>query len=373
MQSLTAAPRDALADAAVRSLLTAASIQVSAGLELLDSSNRLVEDISDDLVGGEVARNNYAAIHGTCTLSLTRELAWGRDRVRPYMVLSDGITEARFNLGVFVLTTPDTRRGEELATYEAQGYDLLHLLQDGPGDTYVVTAGTTYLAAVQSVITASGIGATLRLDGSGQSTALLSDMVWCLTSSGTSWLRIINDLLAAIGYRGLWANQDGELRSEPYQAPAVRPVEWSFDTADAATNLVGEDRTLAMDVWGAPNWWKFVRNGMATKPVDGDGIYFPAANASDPASTTLGRLRRKVVFLDAANHASLVAQGDKIVAEDRQVARRFELSVDPLPIAGHFDVVQFVDAGSSDKCQVSSWSLPLDGSPGRWSLEAVNG
>lgn len=360
--------------AAERALLTADSVEIAAGLDLLNSSNVFMEDISDDLAGGEVARSNYAAVHGTCSLALMRELAWGRDRVRPWMQVSDGVTTARWNLGVYVLTTPDTKRGEEPVTWEVQGYDLLHLLQAGPGDTYVVTAGTTYLAAVQGVVAASGVGATLRLDGTGQATTLSADMVWCLTEDGPSWLRIINDLLASIGYRSLWANHDGELRSAPYSAPASRPVEWTFDTSDDATNLVGEERTLTEDVWGRPNWWRFVRKEMATKPTEGAGLY-TVQNVSDgPTSQdSLGRVVRKVVYLDAADQASLVAQGDRIVAEDKQVARRFEIEVDPLPIAAHFDIIELRDGGAVDKCQVASWSLPLDGSPGRWVMESVNG
>ena len=290
------------------------------------------------------------------------------------MTVSDGVTTARFNLGVYVLTTPDTRRGENPATWEADGYDLLHLLQDGPGDTYVVTAGTTYLTAVQNVVTASGIGATLRLDGTGQSTAVPDARVWCLTEGGPSWLRIINDLLAEIGYRGIWANADGELRSEPYMAPASRAVEWTLDTGDAATNIVGEDRTESADVWKAPNWWRFVRKGMTTKPTEGAGLYtVQNVNDGPTSQTSLGRTVRKVVYLDAADQATLVAQGDQIVATDRQVTRTFDLSLDPLPAMGHFDIFQLVDGGTARKCVAHSWTLPLDGSPGNLGLEAVGG
>lgn len=358
---------------AERALLVGDDVTVSAGMELLDTSNTFVADISDDLVGGVVRRNNYAVVHGTCDLAILRELAWGRDRIRPYMTLSDGATSARFNLGVYVLTTPETRRGEDPATFDVQGYDLLYLLSEtGPGDTHVATAGTTYLQAIRDVVTASGVGATLRLDGTSQDTALPDDMVWCLTEGGTSWLRIINDLLEAIGYRGLWASADGELRSEPYRAPVDRPVEWTFDTADLATNIVGEDRSLTEDLWAAPNWWRFVRKGVTTKPAEGAGIYTVTNQSDGPSSVdSLGRTVRKVVYLEAANQASLVAQGDRIVTQDRSSSRRFDLRVDPLPIAAHFDVVQLVDAGRSDKCQVTQWEIPLDGSPGAWALEAV--
>lgn len=357
--------RDGLSADAVRALLAGDSLTVSAGLELLDSSNRLVEDISDDLTRGSVSRNCYGAVHGSCRLQITRALTWGKDRVRPYMTVSDGAISARFNLGVYVLTTPTTRRGEEPTTYDVDGYDVLHLLQDGPGDTYVVTAGTTYLQAVRDVVTASGVGATVRLDGTRQDTTVPATMVWALTADGPSWLDIINDLLAAIGYDRVSADWDGVLRSGPFADPATRPVEWTFDTADDATNIVGENRTLTEDVWSGPNKWRFVRSRMATTPVEGDGLYTVTNQSDGPTSIdSLGRTRIKVVFLDAADQATFVAQGNKIVAEDRQVTRTFDLNVDPLPALWHRDVVQLVDAGASDKSVIAAWTLNLDGSQG---------
>lgn len=374
MQVLTAAPRDHLTDALVRALLTGDAVTVTPGLELLDTSNSLVEDISDDLVGGEVARANFADVHGTCSLDLMRELAWGRDRVRPFMTLSNDDTSARFDLGVFVLTTPDSVRGDDDPTYSVTGFDLMHLLQDGPGDTYMVAAGETYLDAVQAVVSAASPGSVALLDGTRQSTVLPEDMVWALTPDApASWMRICNDLLAAINYRGLWADQSGTFRSGPYADPSTRAVEWVFDTTDTATDILGEDRTLTADVWGARNWWRFVRKDMATTPVEGAGIYTVTNPSTGRTSiAALGRtVRAAVQFLDAADQASLEAQGDRIVAADQASSREFTISVDPLPIAGHFDVVQLLDAGDDDVCQVSAWTLPLDGSQGRWTLKAV--
>lgn len=377
MQGLTDPPRDAFTADQITALLTSRDIQVTAGCDLLDTSNTFVDDISADLQGGEVDRDCYADVHGTCKLNLMRELAWGKDRVRPWMTLSDGAITARFNLGVFVMTTPETKRGETPITYDVTGFDLLYLLQAEVGDTYVVTAdGTkTYLQAIRDAVTASGVGATVLLAGDAQNTALPADMVWCLSnSSPVTYLRILNDLLAAINYRGIWADPDGNLRSGPYATPSTRPVEWAFDTSDEQTDLLNPDRTLSQDVWGVPNWWRFVRNRMTTQPTEGAGLYTVTNQSDGPTSIDqLGRTVRKVAYLDAADQTSLQSQGDRIVDQDRQVARTFDLSVDPLPIAGHFDVVTLTDAGSTDKCQVASWAIPLDGSPGQWHLEAVNG
>ena len=374
MQGLTQSPRDAFTAAQIRSLITGDSLEVSAGLELLDSSNNFVEDISDDLDGGEISRSNFADIHGTCKLEIVRELAWGKDRVRPYMTLANDLISARFNLGVFVLTTPETSRIDNVITYEAQGFDLLYLLQSGPSDTYVATSGTTYLTAVQDVLTASGVGVGLQLDGTGSATTLPVTMVWTLNPDAeTSWLSIINDLLSAINYRGLWANENGVFTSSPYAAPSTRAIEWAFDTSISTANIVGQERTLTSDVWAAKNWWRFVRKAMTVKPIEGAGIY-TVTNASTGRTSVaaLGRtVKAPVQFLDAADQTSLVAQGDKIVAKNQAISRSFTIEVDPLPIASHFDIVELIDAGFTDKCQVTSWTLPLDGSQGRWNLESV--
>ena len=375
MQNLTASPRENLTSAQVSALLVGDSVTISAGLELLNNSNVATSDISDRLLGGIVERSNFANVHGTCKLVIEDAIAWGRDRVRPYMILENNGVSARFNLGVFVLTTPDSTRGDDPITYSASGFDLLFLLQAGPSDTYVVTSGTTYLAAVQAILTASGVGGTVQLDGTRQSTTLPNVMVWALVPDDpTSWLSMINDLLDAINYQGLWCDENGTFRSGPYARPSTRTSEWTFDTSNDSTNIIGEDRSLASDVWGARNWWRFVRTSMTAQPVEGAGIY-TVTNASTGRTSiaSLGRtVRAAVRFLAAADQASLVAQGDRIVAADQAISRTFTISADSLPIASHFDVVTLIDSGETDKCQVSSWVINLDATPGQWVLESVD-
>lgn len=363
----------------VRAMLVAQGAQFDAGLDLLDDQNRFVRELTDDLErdGSDIEYHSAATVPRTCELTLSTELVWGRDRVRPWMTVTvGGVTSPRLYQGVFGLTTPSSQRGK---AFDVSGFDLLQLLDTNcPGDTYVVDAGTSYVQAVRDVLEASDVGAPLLLDGTLQATTLDTPMVWALLPSDdqASWLRIINDLLAAINYRGLYADEAGTFRSGPYMLPAVRPVEWTFDTTDEHTDIVGPDWTEDQDRWAPYNWWRFVRTNMTTQPVLGDGIYEPAINATDPDATELGRIVRKPVqYVDAADQDSLVAQGDRTVAEDLGLAHTFEISVDPLPIGGHYDIVQLImasDVGTtSRKCQVSSWTLPLDGSRGTWNLEVV--
>jgi hypothetical protein len=347
-------------------LLTGPSVAFAGGLDLLDGSNRFVEDISDDLVTGTISWDNRDAVNGSCRLSIQRTLAWGRDRVRPFMVVSDGAVEARFNLGVFVLTAPEENRGQDVQTFDVTGYDLLTLLQTGPGDTYVALAGTTYFDALQAIVTASGVGARLLIDGTRQATAIPETRVWALTNSIPSWLRMMYDLLTEIGYTPPWVDVDGNIRARPYQDISVRASEWPLDTTDPATNIVGEERKVTVEAGDVANSYRFIRTNMDTTPVEGDGIYTPPQD--DASIATLGRVIPKVVWLDAADQAALVAQGDKVMAEDRASVRTINLSIDPLPIMGMDDVFTFTDAGQTEKIQAASWDLNLDGSPGALQL-----
>ena len=45
--------------------------------------------------------------------------------------------------------------------------------------------------------------------------------------------------------------------------------------------------------------------------------------------------------------------------------------MDPLPLAGHLDVVQYVNGADAAVAEVVSWEIPLDGSQGQWVLEVI--
>lgn len=349
-----------------------ASGQVGQGCDLLDTSNRVVGDLTADMrAGGEITHDNFAdagQTAGKCQVQLMRALAWGRDRIRPWVSLSDDAASVRINQGVYVLNTPQDAGGEDPATYDVLGYDLTSLLNDLVGDTRVVVAGTTYLDALRQVLTDSGVGAQLLVDGSAQATPLPYTMVWCLYDGGPSWRAICNDLLRAIAYVPLWADENGALRSGPEVGVAQAPVGRRFTTTGPGSNVAKSPAwTRDEDLWAAPNAWRFIRTNMATAPVDGDGIYEPPVNQSTGLSSvdSVGRVRWKVVYLDAADQASLVAQGDQVVAEDMAAGQTVTFSTFT-PTASHGDVVLFDGGGRSDKLPVASWVTNLDGMPGQW-------
>lgn len=380
MQPLTAAPREAFTPTQITALLTATDMTVDFGCELLSPSLVLIEDISSDVSGGKVSRDNLADIHGTVDLSISRALAWGRDRVRPYQMLSSrtaGVSGARFNLGVFVMVTPDSQIGETPPTYAVTGYDQLHLLQGSIGDSYSVGPGAVeVLTAVRNALTAAGITAPVLLDTSAAGKTLATAMTWPQTSSDNpTWIQVVNDLLACIGYRGIWADWNGALRSGPYVLPSSRASEFTLNVGDLRTGVVAEQRNVAADLWNVPNWARFIRNdNPGGPPVEGLGRYTVTNPSTGPSSiASVGRtVRAPVVYLDAVDQASLMVQGDRLFAAARRTSEVITVKTSPLP-CWHSDRMTYADAALGDTRQVlaRSWSLPLDGGDADLILESV--
>src|SRR5690606_24348911 len=147
-------------------------------------------------------------------------------------------------------TAPEREAGETPQPVQVTGLDKMWLLQREVGDTYVIPTGTSYLQAIRDALDDAGLAtSTLLLDGTRQGTELSEPAVWLLTDQPATWLRVINDLLAMIGYRGLWADEQGRFRSRPYRPPTEFGPEWTFDLTDPLRNIVGEDRSLTADQW----------------------------------------------------------------------------------------------------------------------------
>lgn len=379
MQPLTAYPRDQFAAGQMQELLTAPDLSVDYGVELLDASLNVVEDIKADVSGCVVSRDNYATVHGTMNMTVSRPLAWGKDRVLPYLLLSSvtaGVPKVRWNLGVYLLTTPDTALGENPQSFTVTGYDQLHLLQDNIGDSYNVAAGANVLASVRTVLAAAGITAPVLLDTSAANKVLVTPLTFPQTSSESpTWIVVVNALLASVGYRGVWADWNGAFRSGPYVTPDQRSSEWFFAVGDLKVGIVSANRSVVNDLWGAPNWWRFIQNGLTVAPVENAGQYTatnPSTGLSSQAS--VGRVvHAPVVYLDAVDQASLVTQGDRIVAAAIRSTEVIAASLSPFPAAWHFDVCIFSDAalGVDRKVQCRSWALPLDGADMTYILETV--
>lgn len=333
----------------VRAAITGDTALVTWGVDVLDLDGTVIDDVTDDAIACVVSRQMYASIHGTVDITLTRALDWSAVRVRPWQAV-DGI---RFDLGVFKLQVPES--DATAGTWRVQGYDALTDLQRIIGDSLYFAASSKYLTCMAQVLADSGATAPVLIDSTAADAAMPDPMCWPLNLQAPySYIRPINDMAAAITYRGIWVDEEGRYRLQRYQAPEERSTEWVFDLSDPRTNIVLPDRTMTRDDWARPTAWRFVRSGLTSPPTEGAGLYTVGDWDADDAD-------RRLYAFDAGDQTSLVSQGDRQVQTDTSKTRLIDITTGPLPCLGHFDVVDYSDPrmGIVTRCQGRAWDQDL--------------
>lgn len=363
MQPKVIPPRETLTEDDVVGLIRDASgVTIGRGCELLDLSLSLIEDITPDFVGGSVSRASYANLHGTASLSVSRELPFGWAILRPFITLTDGTTLARFNLGAYFTNTPERSLAESPVTYDVECYDILSVLDDQVGNAYAVAEGAGYLAAIEAILIGRGVTQYI-IDQHASASVLPTDRVWAFDDN-TTWLLIVNNLLSSIGYAGIWSDWDGRLRCQPYVTPSSRGPEWTYDTS-LATSMLGLSRVAERDFKDAPNQWVFVRQNDidGSPPIEGDGVYtYVNQQAGDTSVAGRRRTITKKVSLDAADHASLVASAQRTIDADTNIPVKIRAETSPNPLHWHFDILYLDDPEFGPACKLlaTQWTLPLD-------------
>lgn len=379
MQPLIAPPRAAFTDAQIRAALTGADQHWSYGVDLLDRNLNYVDDLSPDVSACTVTRDCTTTVHGSINFTVARELRWGSDRVRPYIVLDSaaaGVTGARFNMGVYIPQVPQATVGQTPTAWKVTGQDQLALTQYNLSDSFAIAPGANILNTVSTLIRSAGLTAPQLIFDSTKASAVYpaGGYTWPMfsdahptisvlptpgaapattTQGPFAYITIINDLLATIGYTGLWADWDGNLRSGVATPYGVRPPEWSMTVGDLVTGIVA-DRTADWDVWQAHNRWYFYMNGLYGQPVAGQSLYVKDNLDNGPASQLKVGLRvAPPQGLDAVDYTSLVVQGDAIADAEARGTRTLTLTTSKMPVFWHKDVVLFTDPAM----HANNWTL----------------
>lgn len=377
MQPLLDSPRNGLSAAVVTGLLQSdPSVKVEYGCEWLNSGLALVEDITDFMLAGStISSNIYDTIHRSCSLVFSSDAPfdYATDFVKPYMVLSNPNTgdSARFNLGVYTLETPDFDLSVSPSSLTFSGLDLLHFLDQPVGDSFEMEVGSDPVQVAVDLILLAVPGAVVDYVLSGEATTQVYSWPYG-NQEEYSYLSIVNDLMALVGFLGVWVDWDGVFQLVPYVPPSLGSVEWTFDL-EADDNIVAEDRTAAQSFFDVPNWWRFVIANLDVSPVEGSTMLTYIDNDPDnPGSfPNRGRYIKKTVSVDAASYDALVALATVTIAADLSPAETFTVKTSPFPLGWHRDLIAMTDPGLTNlppayssyrRLLARSWDLPLDGS-----------
>lgn len=258
-------------------------------------------------------------------------------------------------LGVFVLETPKRVLDDVgVVTREVEAYDLAVVLNDEQvSDRYSIAAGTLYTSAVATI--AAGAGLDYAITPS--TLALPVAAEW---PPGTTKLRIVNDLLAAINYESASFDELGRLVARPYQSPADRAVEYTYADGEASVRLGGAEQEL--DLFGVPNRVTLVKS----EADQGAALVATVTNA-DPLSPTSTVSRGRTISAyyeddDAPDLATLQAKAARRLFEASQIFEAVSFETAAMPMHGNLDVLALNLPGLAVDARYveQSWELPLE-------------
>lgn len=218
------------------------------------------------------------------------------------------------------------------------------------GERLLIPAGTLYTQFIESSLAAQGFHGVLLEPCAAALSCDRED--W---EAGTSWLRLLNDLLAEIGYGTLEAGRDGLLRAGMYRAPDRSECRVRYAAGADSVILSGSAREI--DGFLRPN--RFI--GYVSNP-DAPPMWLEYIN-EDPASPTspqrnggyvLTAVRR---FQHAADRESLEINVRRWAQESEQQYETVTLQTAVMPHHEAREMVAVECAGVSGVYTEIGWTI----------------
>ena len=274
-----------------------------------------------------------------------------RDEIRPVMIL-DGI---EYPLGVYRIgTVRETVNAAGVHRESIEAYDravMLSWAKTEQRDFWA--AGTPYDNVIQHYLTAAGIIQAVVVPSAA---VLQSDREdWDI---GTSYLTIINTLLAEINYNSLWFDLTGTARVEPYTAPNATNIAHRYGAEDGVTVLRPEYASQ-VDVFAQPN----VFIAILENPEYPEPLIATAVNDT-PASrlSTISRGIRIPQVYKVDNIASaeeLQTYVNRLRDESMQLSEIVEIQTANMPNHNAGDVIALTHPDLTGLFREISWSMTL--------------
>ena len=258
-----------------------------------------IEELSSIEPGGTITRNTNTDLKESGKLTAVGPLSIGDDLIRIYYVVEDddGGEEA-MAIATMHASVESSTYTSATETCTVTLYSALLTLQ-GAELTASLTIPSGTVAVSQAAALITGLG--LPVIASPSAKALTADRSY---DAGSTYLKVVNDLLDFAGYWSALVDGWGRVVLAPYEAPADRSSVWDFKDGENCIYL--PDVSTTTDAFSVPNVC------ILTSSTSGAGLIGTYTNA-DPASpySTVSRGRSIAMtdtVSDAVDQADLVTR-----------------------------------------------------------------
>lgn len=228
---------------------------------------------------------------------------WLKARIKPYLII--GGKES--SLGEYLISQADDCTDKKgVKFWQIKGMDLGRIPQRSRTEKRVLfQAGQRYTDIVQSILLALGISRIIAI----QSDATLKNdrADWEI---GTSWIKIINSLLAEINYQSLWFDTEGNARIQPHRQVDGTVIDHRYESGELSQIKPQVD--ISSDIYKAYN----VFTAMVSSPEYEEPMIAVSVNdipTSRISTVNIGRVQAPIEKLDdIANQEELQKYVDNL-------------------------------------------------------------
>lgn len=228
---------------------------------------------------------------------------WLKARIKPYLII--GGKES--SLGEYLISQADDCADKKgVKFWQIKGMDLGRIPQRSRTEKRVLfQAGQRYTDIVQSILLELGISRIIAI----QSDATLKNdrADWEI---GTSWIKIINSLLAEINYQSLWFDTEGNARIQPHRQVDGTVIDHRYESGELSQIKPQVD--ISSDIYKAYN----VFTAMVSSPEYEEPMIAVSVNdipTSRISTVNIGRVQAPIEKLDdIANQEELQKYVDNL-------------------------------------------------------------
>ena len=228
---------------------------------------------------------------------------WLKARIKPYLII--GGKES--SLGEYLISQADDCTDKKgVKFWQIKGMDLGRIPQRSRTEKRVLfQAGQRYTDIVQSILLELGISRIIAI----QSDATLKNdrADWEI---GTSWIKIINSILAEINYQSLWFDTEGNARIQPHRQVDGTVIDHRYESGELSQIKPQVD--ISSDIYKAYN----VFTAMVSSPEYEEPMIAVSVNdipTSRISTVNIGRVQAPIEKLDdIANQEELQKYVDNL-------------------------------------------------------------
>ena len=217
-------------------------------------------------------------------------------------------------------------------------------------------AGSSYSTIIGQLLTSAGI----TLYSMSPTTATLqSDREWDI---GTSYLKIVNDLLDDLAYNHIWFDGRGFGIMQAYQTPTVNAIQHRYGRG--SYRQIGVEHSSELDVFSRPNVFIVVRSS----PDYSSALTATAINDNPLSSLSIARRGIRIPFVQKVNNiadqASLQAYADRLRDQNMEGSETVQIQTAIQPDHGVGDIVAVETEEMMGVYREVGWSFSL--AAGEW-------